>query len=64
MKVFTKFLGIILANISFILLILAFISFIYASFLINSVLGFFILGLILVILAFILQPQGQNGVDK
>lgn len=64
MKGFTNFMGHILANISFILLILGFISFIYAAFLLNLALGFVILGIILIYLAYILQPTEQIGVKN
>ncbi|MFT8557894.1 hypothetical protein [Liquorilactobacillus hordei] len=61
MKEFKLILCEIIANVSFILLILGFISFIYAAFLMNLVLGFVVLGVILVIMAYILQPPEQNG---
>lgn len=61
MKGFKLILCEIIANISFILLILAFISIIYACFLIDVIAGFLMMGILLGVLAYILQPSEQNG---
>lgn len=52
----------IIANISFILILIAMIFFVLAAFSINLIVGYVVIGVLLVVLAWILQPQ--NGGDS
>lgn len=52
--------NLIIANISFILVLIAMIFFVLASFLVNLIVGYVAIGVLLVILAWILQPESGD----
>ncbi|WP_311408369.1 hypothetical protein [Liquorilactobacillus uvarum] len=52
--------NLIIANISFILVLIAMIFFVLASFLVNLIVGYVVIGVLLVILAWILQPESGD----
>lgn len=51
------------SNLSFLLAIASAASFVYAGFIVNQIVGFVVLGIVLILLAYVLSPSVTGGVN-